>query len=443
MDLLRHFPRYPAHGLSDVHLRDDGVVTAQADGRDAHWTLGDVQLDNQYVLLTMRVDPSGPVPDEMLRCELWYRPAGRKHFDRAHVLTHWIRQCNAAHTYAFKCVPFQRRRIAQLRLKPVNCPARIELSQCRIVHYEPFDPAAAEAQPASDLGVIFLSYYSRTGSTLAMKMLTRHPQITGHTEGTYDANILKYFSKLYFMFLRSHIPSGPKRDQRFLDRFRRFSMHYKPEYALTKPLEFDRYIHLEPFRRHYSRFLLDYLPQLLEDMDAPHRQQAKYYVEKQMDAGPFLEAMLELLPRARVVAVFRDPRDVLASLLAFQKKERIVRKKLTPDELAEEIMDTFARRLDLVEADSACRTWFRYEDLLARPTETIRVVLGALELDASDEIVSHMSGALERRDLQAARHLTAGDVSRTVGRWRGELGPDVLRRFERHVRTFERLGYAL
>ena len=442
MEGLERFLDCPASGMADVRLDPDGTLLATTTSADAHWTLKTVGLDNQYVRLTMKVTPAGTVQGQSCHCRLGFQEEGMNRFDQAHILTQWVQSFDDYHTYTFKCIPFQLKAIKRLRLFPVNHPGQVAIRSFEVIPYERFDPEAAACPPTSDLGLILLSYYSRTGSTLAMKVLTRHPQITGHTGGTRDANILKYFSKLYFMFLTSHIPSGPKRDDRFLDRFRRFSLHYRRDYALTKPVEFDSYVHLEPFRQHFSRFVLDYLPQLLADMGAPHLSEAKYYVEKQMDSGRLLRSMLDLFPRAKIVAAFRDPRDVVVSLLAFQKKERIVKKdEQTPVTLVDEIMQTYAARLALLDEDPARGVLYRYEDLLGEPHETIRTVVKFLGLDNTDEIIDHMAGALARKDLQADRHMTAKGVSQTIGRWEKELPRKCVEQFKQYSPIIDRLGY--
>ncbi len=436
MDLLL---KARTHRLHDRHLDDAGNMHVRIGAKGAYFHLPRASLDRQFLRVQMKVTPRGPAPKACVS-RLYYRTESMKGFDHSHCLVLDVPDFDEFHTYTFQCIPFQQHRITGLRFHPVNVEADVTLRDVRLCDYEPL---GASDQPKSEgaLEPVFLSYYSRTGSTLAMKVLTRHPEITGHTAGTYDANIIKYFTKLYFMFGRSHIPHGRAHRNVMLDRYSRYIRHYQPEFALPMPFEFNRDMHLEPFRQHYSRFLSNYLPQLLSDIGAPHLDTAKVYVEKQMDAGALLQSMLELFSRARVLAAFRDPRDVLLSLGAFEKQKQTLVKHTAIRKRIDEIMSHFARRLDMIDADPTRAILFRYEDLLTQPTETIGSIVRFLGLDDAPDLIDHMAQALDRRDLQADRHMTATDVTQTIGRWRQQLSPRWVRAFHPYRRTFERLGY--
>ncbi|MBS3735244.1 MAG: sulfotransferase [Phycisphaerae bacterium] len=425
-----------SRGLDDVHTDGDGVLHARVRSPRAFWHLADEALAGRYVRVEMRVTPDGrPPPD--CRSRLYYRLAGQRRFTAARCLERPVRDTTDFHRYTFGCIPFQRRAVRDVRFHPLNAPGRVAIRDFRLCDYEP----RRDAPPAGTLGVILLSYYSRSGSTLAMKVLTRHPQITGHTEGTHDANILKYFSKLYFMMLRSHVPGGRAGRGVMLDRYSRYIRHYAPEFALPKPFEFNRDLHVEPFRRHWGVFLRGYLPQLLSDIGAPHLEEARYYVEKQMDAAGLLASIRELLPESRVVVAFRDPRDVLVSLGAYERQGQLLVKHASLGRRIDEIMTHYRRRLELVEREPDRCIAYRYEDLLARPIVTLRPVVAFLGLDASEPVLSGMAEPIARPDLQADHHVTAPDPAATIGRWRRELPRRTLRRFGRYADLLSRLGY--
>ena len=437
MDLLLNAA---THRLHDRHQDDAGNMHVRVGAKGAYFHLPNAELGRQFLRIEMKVTPRGPRPQSCVS-RLFYRTEDMKRFDHAHCLVLDVPDFDEFHTYTFQCIPFQQHRITGLRFHPVNFEADVIIRDVRVCDYEPLGGAGDAQPPQAPMGVVFLSYYSRTGSTLAMKVLTRHPEITGHTAGTYDANIIKYFTKLYFMFGRSHIPHGRAHRNVMLDRYRRYIRHYQPEYALPMPFEFNRDMHLEPFRQHYSRFLTDYLPQLLSDIGAPHLDTAKVYVEKQMDAGALLQSMLELFSHARVLAAFRDPRDVLLSLGAFEKQNQTLVKHTAIRKRIDEIMTHFTARLDLIDADPARAMLFRYEDLLTQPTETIGSIVRFLGLDDAPHLIDRMAQALDRRDLQADRHMTATNVTQTIGRWRKELPPRWVKAFSAYRSALQRLGY--
>jgi hypothetical protein len=82
----------------------------------------------------------------------------------------------------------------------------------------------------------------------------------------------------------------------------------------------------------------------------------------------------------------------------------------------------------------------RYEDMILRPAETVKALLDYLELDDSAERVRAMTETVGYTPPEMAEHLTAADISASIGRWRQDLSADVPRAchedFEEALATF-------
>jgi len=126
-------------------------------------------------------------------------------------------------------------------------------------------------------------------------------------------------------------------------------------------------------------------------------------------------------------------------LMAFQKRNNVPKKDITPEELIDEIMYTYAKRLDFIDPERGIK--YRYEDLLTQPNETIAKIVKFLGLDAPDQIISNMALAINKRDQQAVRHMTAESPLKSIGRWKRNLDRQYVHRFEKYSQLIEKLGY--
>jgi hypothetical protein len=162
---------------------------------------------------------------------------------------------------------------------------------------------------------------------------------------------------------------------------------------------------------------------------AQGRPAASHFVEKyRADSVP--ELVLELYPGAREVMLVRDFRDMIASMFAYNEKrgrQGFRRDRSTSDSdyvvnnvgpSVNAIADAWRRRSDRAHL-------LRYEDLILRPEETVRALLGHLGLDHGPDAVEPMVASLLGRDPGSEGHRTVSDPRESIGRWRHDLSSDV------------------
>jgi hypothetical protein len=154
--------------------------------------------------------------------------------------------------------------------------------------------------------------------------------------------------------------------------------------------------------------------------------------------------MTELFPQAREIVLVRDPRDMLASILAFSRKrgrQLFGRAAFETDE--EYVRSRFFRNwirglLHDYERRSSTSYLLRYEDLIRTPEETLESLLAYLGVAAEGAIIDEM---LEYRDVASTPsqqvHQTSANASASIGRWRQDLDKSL------HVAFEEALGDVL
>jgi hypothetical protein len=166
-----------------------------------------------------------------------------------------------------------------------------------------------------------------------------------------------------------------------------------------------------------------------------HSPGARWYAEKlACPIDPVVEAGIPL----RVIDVVRDPRDVVASMIAFGERARPRGfGRVTGETEAAwiaSLIETFVQRIDVMLAPTAVPTLLlRYEDFASNLHDA------AARLGSMLELRLDADGVLEQRP---AHHVTAASVDDSIGRWRHDLPADVAERIWCSLASrLETLGY--
>jgi hypothetical protein len=158
----------------------------------------------------------------------------------------------------------------------------------------------------------------------------------------------------------------------------------------------------------------------------------RYFVEKYLPYQLTPDLLAEMYPGAREVILVRDFRDMLCSVLAFNRKrgfEAFGRADAGSDrEYVETTVANSARRLQrrLRELGDAAHL-VRYEDLIQSPAATLEALTGFLGLEVDEGTISE---TLERADSEAPSvdaHRTTDKASASIGRWERDLSPEIVK----------------
>jgi len=179
---------------------------------------------------------------------------------------------------------------------------------------------------------------------------------------------------------------------------------------------------------------------------AQGRPGALYFAEKHVPDSYAPLLLHELFPRAREIVLVRDFRDVVCSILAFNRKRgypSFGRQKVGSDaEMIELLGERAGRLADAWRERSDRALLVRYEELVRAPVATLRRVFEHLEIDADAAAIDAVMRAADRDTPELEFHRTTRSPRRSVGRWQRELEPEEIHRCERHLgEALEAFGY--
>jgi hypothetical protein len=266
-----------------------------------------------------------------------------------------------------------------------------------------------------------------------MRMLAEHPNILVHRRHPYETRVCSYWMH-FLKVLSDPVDSSalPPPFDFYVDRTRlaQFPYFFSNPARHTVPPEqaaIDRWYgssqveelarvaqaSVESFYRVYAA--------------AGGRTNAPFFAEKSAPAGHCGWTIWQLYPDAREIYLVRDPRDTLASMLAFNQRRGFAA-------FGREHVGTDEEFIEVVRGDlqSLAQKWkgrsqrgvlIRYEDLIRSSRRQVLRMLNALELDASADVVDSMVQAGEERTAAMAQHRTAPDGQSSVGRWVQDLEP--------------------
>ena len=156
----------------------------------------------------------------------------------------------------------------------------------------------------------------------------------------------------------------------------------------------------------------------------------RFFIEKYLPHQTVPDLLGEIYPGAREVILVRDFRDMLCSVIAFNRKrgfEAFGRANAGSDaEYVETVISSSAQwMLRRLRHRGEAAHLVRYEDLIEHPAPTLEAMMRYLGLEATEEAIAATLGRAEADSPQVDEHRTTDKVSSSIGRWKRDLPPEL------------------
>ena len=285
-------------------------------------------------------------------------------------------------------------------------------------------PVATNYQPRFQ--PLIISTLGRTGSTWVARVLGEHPQIAAYRPFEYEPRLASYWLEVlhtvaepcsYYQALDGELYDntwwlGTRRSTpaptRFLDDnitrwFARDSVQATARFAMER---------IDSFYTEVAQM--------------QGKRDAVFFAEKCWPGAFVPHSITELYSGAKEIILVRDFRDMVCSILSFNKKlghASFGRELAESDEqFVRQLRISAVRTLEHWRERGSAAHLLRYEDLILHPHATLRGVLGYLGLDASDATIeATLARAHGLTPHLQAGHRTTKDPAASIGRWQHDL----------------------
>jgi hypothetical protein len=153
-----------------------------------------------------------------------------------------------------------------------------------------------------------------------------------------------------------------------------------------------------------------------------------YFVEKTLPSRT-ASLFAQLYPGMREVFLVRDPRDMMSSMIAFDRQRGFDAFRHTGEgddlDLARRLASTFGQLLREREQRDGRALLVRYEDLVRDPLEVLRRIAGHAGVEADDTLLESVVRHGTVETTESRMHRTSADSASSMNRYRDTLSVKV------------------
>ena len=270
---------------------------------------------------------------------------------------------------------------------------------------------------------IVVSCLGRTGSTLLMKMLASHPEVVVLRRHPYESGAARYWVHVLRVLSQPANWMQSTHPDTFAEDPWAVGSHPFYDEGVAATPELDAWIggtYVSELARFCQRSIDEWYRRVARSQG---QEGARCFAEKHMWPGYGPALTRELYPRAKEIFLVRDFRDIVRSILAFDAKRgyrgfRRTSGKTDEQYVRDDLSRAVAGFVQGWKARAGSSHLVRYEDMVAKPAETLSGLLGYLELDAGSKLVEQIVAEASQTDSQTRGHMTSASLEQSVGRWR-------------------------
>jgi sulfotransferase family protein len=313
---------------------------------------------------------------------------------------------------------------AQLDLSVVfEDGSRLKVAEFDVVHRPVWRAYHARLQP------LMVTSLGRMGTTWLMRLLANHPEVVVHQMLPYEVRIARYWMQsLKVLTEPANLPESSHPDRfphepHFIGHNPYFASHEDGDKGVIRWLGRD-------YVERLASFTVDAIDGFYAELATEQGLEVpKVFAEKAMP-DHLAELTWELYPAGREVFLVRDPRDVLCSVLAFNRKRGSVGfgRQTVDDDLAyvDVLADEITRLVRAWRARRDRSMLVRYEDLIRDPQTIVAEIAKYSGLDHSPEVLASTISRASEQTPALSEHRTSGDAIASIGRWRNDLSGELL-----------------
>ncbi len=277
---------------------------------------------------------------------------------------------------------------------------------------------------------ILVASTGRAGSTLLMKILASHPEISVRSLFPYETRASQY----YYICDREGInptefapvtwnnfeyrPFQANDKQSTLWSQKQKSLEQQPEANLSEA---------------YYSFV----------SGIENKAQVKYFAEKLVGLS-LVKPMINWFTASKIIFLKRDPRDTFFSIKSFNKKRGYLSfgEQQGESALLANIIGFYKHSQKIKQSlDRDKDLDLEYEQLITKKMATISQLFQALNLDYSDrQVLSTIENAFAESP-ETLKHKTSSDLHHSMSRWKREADKRILEIFASFEKDFEQIGY--
>jgi hypothetical protein len=279
----------------------------------------------------------------------------------------------------------------------------------------------------SQFAPLLVTGAGRSGTTLLMSLLSKHPEILVAREAASE------FRQATYLWYAAHVLTGPAnfdysmKPDAFENPVDQVAIGYNPYTSHVYGRQLGSSAVLEWQDRDFAAATCDFICKQIDIFVSAlardyGKTRVRYYAEKTL-VSRALNFVRNIYPDEREIFILRDPRDVFISAREFNRRrggESFGRDKIPTDV---EWLLGICRDVEVVarsyESSRSRGIRVRYEDLIRETRREVARIVGWLEIDSRERVVDELMSAVSEE--VRAGHGTSRTARESIGRWRTEL----------------------